>query len=369
VRVDLDKSKGKKFTLAYDEIWRIINDDLEEGQLLPSETEIARKLSLNRLTVSKALNTLASEGYLFRKAGMGTKLLHKPSNHKTGFILVISGAPAVISGGSGKPDFFFPLYTSIQRTSMELELPVLWAPCRAISSNSFEISKIQSLYNPRLTTGIIVTNAFISDQNRLLPFLQNVSCPVVWALASASDNIPGNCVDIDNCKAARDLVNVLIERGITDIACFSREPDTVARRERIDGYCEALRENGLPVRDEFILKVDYGRLQDIGRDCTALMVSRKIPAQGIFCTDKEILDGVKVFCDDFGSATIAGLPKVTFDAMPGSVPGQVAGIIQPLEKIGHKAVHLINDIIAANKNSESNYILPYKLEIDPAFGV
>lgn len=48
------------------------------GQMIESETDLAKKLNISRMTVRKALDTLAQEGVIFKEKGRGTFVSRKP---------------------------------------------------------------------------------------------------------------------------------------------------------------------------------------------------------------------------------------------------------------------------------------------------
>ena len=54
-----------KEDIAYRYVRELINsDDLQPGDLLPTETSISEKLGINRMTIAKALASLKNEGYV-----------------------------------------------------------------------------------------------------------------------------------------------------------------------------------------------------------------------------------------------------------------------------------------------------------------
>lgn len=55
----------------------IKTEQLDPGELLPSEREYAEKYDISRMTVRQAINNLASEGLLFRQKGKGTFVAEK----------------------------------------------------------------------------------------------------------------------------------------------------------------------------------------------------------------------------------------------------------------------------------------------------
>lgn len=55
----------------------IQQDEYKMGQLLPGEVELSNKLGIARNTLRQAIYTLVSEGLLYRKKGVGTKITGK----------------------------------------------------------------------------------------------------------------------------------------------------------------------------------------------------------------------------------------------------------------------------------------------------
>lgn len=51
---------------------RIENETYKVGELLPDQNALAKEFKVNRLTVKKALDILASEGLIYKQSGLGT---------------------------------------------------------------------------------------------------------------------------------------------------------------------------------------------------------------------------------------------------------------------------------------------------------
>lgn len=51
---------------------KILNKELKEGELIPSENELHEMYGVSRMTVRHALNNLVNAGYLYRHKGKGT---------------------------------------------------------------------------------------------------------------------------------------------------------------------------------------------------------------------------------------------------------------------------------------------------------
>jgi GntR family transcriptional regulator len=55
------------------------------GELLPPEPELEKKYNVSRITIRKAMNLLANDGYVFIKQGFGT-IVAFPSMQKPSYV-------------------------------------------------------------------------------------------------------------------------------------------------------------------------------------------------------------------------------------------------------------------------------------------
>lgn len=67
--------------LVSDFVHRIESGDLEPGERIPSERELAQSLNVSRITVQQALNTLEQIGLVYREQGRGT-FVAEPRLHR-----------------------------------------------------------------------------------------------------------------------------------------------------------------------------------------------------------------------------------------------------------------------------------------------
>jgi len=68
---------------------RIFGGEVQSGEMVPGEQELAAEFNVSRITAKRALNELASAGLVVRERGRGTRVLHRPK------------APAVTSSIEG----------------------------------------------------------------------------------------------------------------------------------------------------------------------------------------------------------------------------------------------------------------------------
>jgi len=57
---------------------RIFGGEVQSGELVPGEQELAVEFSVSRITAKRALNELASAGLVVRERGRGTRVIHRP---------------------------------------------------------------------------------------------------------------------------------------------------------------------------------------------------------------------------------------------------------------------------------------------------
>ena len=78
----MPEKKKPKYQIIEDYLLeRINNNELRPGDQIETEMELSQKFNIGRLTVNKALNYLATEGYIERIAGKNVALRHRSGIH------------------------------------------------------------------------------------------------------------------------------------------------------------------------------------------------------------------------------------------------------------------------------------------------
>src|SRR5690606_8001724 len=116
-----------------------------------------------------------------------------------------------------------------------------------------ELNYIDVLMEKRVD-GIIFVAAGMSAEH--IRMLQDKRMPVV-VVDRDSPGVMVDSVQIDNAAGGWLATNHLIELGHTRIVCIAGPSDVTPSGERVDGYRRALREAGLPVHAEDIVRGDF----------------------------------------------------------------------------------------------------------------
>lgn len=358
------KSSTKE-EIAYKYVRELINsDDLQPGDLLPTETEISEKLGINRMTIAKALASLKNEGYVERRAGRGTTLIRKPASSSSKMALVISPWPS----WDIKDEWYFSrMLYAVQTTAIRNGMATINLAVHAEQIEDNDFAKIRDIYHAVECQGAIVIDPYLATHGKLQEFLTELNCPAVWAGSSQKDAPTAHCVDINDHQAAFDLTEKLIADGAKKIAYISFQFNTEARRRRLDGYKAALEENNLPVDERLIICNSMPVcLKDAGRECAGIYTARNLDADAILISDLLMLEGIESFCDQLQTPPLQKLktlPAATFDyEKSSSHPNIRYSATQPVEKIGEQTVETLIQICANKTDVPKLQTIPHEIK-------
>lgn len=100
---------------------RILHGDLRQGELLPSENELAKEFGVTRVTVRKALSTLEDERYLTTRQGIG-RIVNKRLNHIVFDMAKLESTEFMISSAGHKAKEEIREFTEIKLNEKEATL-------------------------------------------------------------------------------------------------------------------------------------------------------------------------------------------------------------------------------------------------------
>lgn len=200
--------------------------------------------------------------------------------------------------------------------------------------------------------GLILFGSDIKDKE-LVQRIINAKFPLV-IIENHFNDIKVNDILIDNFSGAKKAVNYLIELGHTKIAHITGNINHKAASERMNGYVEALKENGVSYNKDYVIFTDAG--ENSGSQAIEKIIYLKEPPTAVFTFND--LQGYEAIqkASEIGVCVPEDLSIVGFDNIceilhfiPSNV--RLTSMRQPMEKIAEAAIHLIMDNIE-NKEVE-----------------
>lgn len=146
---------------------------------------------------------------------------------------------------------------------------------------------------------------------------------------------------VDNEKAARDAVDLLLENGHRNIGIIGGPREVSTAKERLEGYCKAHRNAGAPVRESLIYHGDY-TIQG-GVQALETLVSRNQDMTAVFVTNYEMTLGAVIGMNELGIRIPEELSVIGFDNLEfaRACSPKLTIVSQPTEEIGREVARII----------------------------
>lgn len=146
---------------------------------------------------------------------------------------------------------------------------------------------------------------------------------------------------VDNEKAARDAVDLLLENGHRNIGIIGGPREVSTAKERLEGYCKAHRNAGVPVRESLIYHGDY-TIQG-GVQALETLVSRNQDMTAVFVTNYEMTLGAVIGMNELGIRIPEKLSVIGFDNLEfaRACSPKLTIVSQPTEEIGREVARII----------------------------
>lgn len=176
--------------------------------------------------------------------------------------------------------------------------------------------------------------------------------------------ISSSYVTVDNFAGALDAVNHLSAKGHKRIALVTNATEQLQMKERIDGYLSGLKKNKLPVREELILKIPFGRPEaKLVKDLVKFFTKHKGEIDAVFFTSNNLgIAGLEAF-SVLGISVPEELSVICFDdndLFRLGKPG-ITVMSQPIKQMARKALELLVKEIDSSDQSPSHVVLQTQL--------
>jgi LacI family transcriptional regulator len=317
------------------------------------QSDIAKELNISRVTVSKALRDHPDISPEMKKKIRETveKMGYIPN-----LIARQLNARKTYTIGIVVPDlennFFSYIVDSMIDLAAEHDYHVLVTVSR--EKQNIEKKNIENLIGMRVD-GLLVCLSQETVEFEVFKTVEKMKIPLVF-FDRACERLTFSKVIFNDKVGAGNSLNRIIQEGYTRIAHFAGYSTTSVGKERADGYKEALRENKIPVRNEWIIEggfewrdghESFRKLYNSGLIPEIIFTVNDRVALGAYKAAKEA--GVKIPED-------IGIFGFGFSEITDFLDPQLTVINQDPRKIGNAAMKLLLDEIE-DKSCAGNTVI------------
>lgn len=152
-------------------------------------------------------------------------------------------------------------------------------------------------------------------------------------------------VSIDNYEAAREAVQYLVDRGHKNIVYVTGTDVASVSHSRCKGYLSVLRENGLIIRDDYIVRGNFS--QEETHRVMLQFLPKHPEVTAIFCASDLMAIGTILAAKDLGIGIPSRLSVVGFDdiLISSYTTPSLTTVHQDFYQMGYEAAKMLYDIV------------------------
>jgi len=317
-------------------------------------TDLARRLNLSASTVSRALRDHPdiSDGTRERVKKAADRANYQPNliaqslqNKRSNNIGVI--VPEI------RNSFFSTVIGGIEDLAYEAGYTIM--VCQSNDTFEREIINTRALAANRVA-GILVSTSQETTNFDHLKQIISQSVPIVL-FDRVVEELAVPKVVVDDFKGAYRAVSHLIETGRTRIAHLTGANSLYVGRKRREGYEAALRDHGLPVRDDLIIRGGYHE-EDGRHGASRLLAMNELP-DGIFAINDPVALGAFLHLQDNRIRIPEQVGIVGFSDNPNAslIRPALTTVSQPAYEIGKTAASILLDILNGEMDRQDTTIM------------
>ncbi len=279
--------------------------------------DVAQKADVSIKTVSRVVNDQGeiSEATRERVLAAINELGYRPSRIARAMVTQRTRTVGFIIPDITNP-FFSEVARGIQDAAQANGYNVFM--CNTEEDASEHLQILYSLADQGVD-GLIIFSSVVSDDD--LNHFADSFRPIV-AINRLTNHPSISQIIVDNYKGARLAVDHLAAQGHTAIGMLSGPRGiSLGRIRRIEGFYDGLRAHGLPVRDDYLVKVSPG--MSYGREGVQQLLTEHPEITALFCYNDLLALGAIRACRDLGRRVPEDCAIVGFDDI------QLAAMVVP----------------------------------------
>lgn len=322
--------------------------------------DIAKKANVSAMTVSKVINHTGriSSATRERVQQVIDELGYIPNSNARSLVLQRTQMLSLLI-----TDITNPFYTTLARGA---EDAAHLHGYRLLFGNSDEDYNKEKDYVDAILSTRVDGVLFAPAGDRSLRHLQQLQerhIPFVF-LDRTVPGITSDMIAGDSREGAIELIRYLVKLGHRQIALVNGSSEVSTARLREEGYVEGLREAGMSVDPELVLRTGYRDFSD--EDGLDRLLSQPEPPTAIFAANNMLAIGVIRLLRKRGLHVPEDISVVCFDDLDlaSAFDPFLTVAAQPAYDFGYQGVQMLIDRIEGKAPSEAQtVILPSELRI------
>lgn len=301
--------------------------------------DIARELGISPSTVSRALKDHPDISIETKKAvnALADKLNYQPNivalnlrQKKTNTIGVI--IPEIVHF------FFSTVISGIEDVAYQAGYNVIL--CQSNESYQRELTDIKALFNSRVDGMLLSLSRETTNFDHIESIISK-GVPIVFY--DRMYNSPTSSkVIVDDYAGAKEAVQHLIDQGCKKIAHLEAAPNLMISIDRLKGFEDALKENNMEVKPEYIVECHSGTFEE-GKKATRKLLSLPNPPDAIFANNDPMAMGAMMAIKEKGlkipqDIAIVGFSNWFFGEL---LEPSLTTVDQPGFEMGQEAARLL----------------------------
>ncbi|MEF2969132.1 LacI family DNA-binding transcriptional regulator [Paenibacillus sp. M1] len=318
--------------------------------------DVAKKVGVSVATVSRVLNNLPgySEDTKRKVLQAVEELGYQPNAIARGLVNKRTETIGVLFP-SVSSSFSSLILHGIESVAQEHNYSVI--VCNTAEDGKRTMKYLQ-LLREKQVDGIIFSSGLLEPEYNEVVRAMNVPLVLV-ATKSEFDDVP--YIKVDDRQAAYDAAEYLIRRGHRRIAMIGgAESDRIAGQPRYEGFRQALRDHGIPLREE--LMQDGGFTFDGGLRAAERLLTAAPDVTAVFAAADEMAIAVISAAAKLGIAVPEQLSVVGYDDLKLAEMSNppLTTVAQPLREMGELASRKLIAMLDSGAPAASE-ILPHRI--------
>ena len=229
--------------------------------------------------------------------------------------------------------------------------------CDSMNNEKLEVDHIETLLKKGIA-GLIVQPS--GSELPCADVLSQGSCPCVVVDRKVS-NVDANSVGSDNEEGAYQAVKYLLSLGHTDILFIAGSQNVSTAADRFLGYCKALQERGIHVKDELVVNGNfdwedsYRGVEDSLRD--------KIVFTAVFAANDTMALAAKEVLERNGRKIPDDVSIIGYNDIRFASATSLTTVALEASEMGRNAMILLLDLISGRRQSPHHVIMQPRLVI------